>query len=127
MHVPSVEVQICSSIIKIKQLWDDVKDAPGEIRDLLEDIDILSKVLSDFETHDDLPPAAARNLDLCSRGARLLTEVLNELDTKVRKRKRIGGLKAVLERGTVENLKKKLRSGQTMLALAYQIYLKYIL
>lgn len=64
IHVASVGVQICSGIIQIKKLWDDVKDAPGEIRDLLEDIEILRQVLSDLENSDDLPSATAKSLDL---------------------------------------------------------------
>lgn len=122
MHVASVAVQICSGIIQIKKLWDDVTDAPKEIQDLLEEIDILSQILPDFENHDDLPPAAGKSLDLCNRVVQILTEVLNEMEAKVKRRKKIGGLKAVLERRTVERLKERLRSAQTMLMLAYQMY-----
>jgi hypothetical protein len=40
---------ITSSIIKLKEHWDQVKDAPGEIQSLLLEIDSLNLILSHIE------------------------------------------------------------------------------
>ncbi|KUJ17097.1 uncharacterized protein LY89DRAFT_685051 [Mollisia scopiformis] len=123
MGIASLGIQIGSGIIRLKQLWNDVKDTPEEIRYLIEEIEILGQVLAGVDDHSDISPSGRRCLDLCCRGAQLLAETLNDLETKVTKRRRIGSLKAVLGGGAVDKLRERLRSAQTMLMLATQISL----
>ncbi len=122
MGIASLGIQIGSGIIKLKQLWDDVKDAPEEIQYLLDEIETLSQVLSAVDDDDNLPLSAAKRLELCSKGANLLKSLLEELQASVGKRKRLGGLKNVLKKGTVERLRERLKSAVMMLNLSCQTY-----
>ncbi|CZR66958.1 uncharacterized protein PAC_16857 [Phialocephala subalpina] len=112
MGIASLGIQIGSGIIKLKQLWDDVKDAPEEIQYLLEEIDMCSQVLSAVDD-DDLPPSATKSLELCLRVARLLKATVEELEASLAKRKRLGGFKCVLKRGAIDKLRERLKSIQT--------------
>ncbi|KUJ17096.1 uncharacterized protein LY89DRAFT_71983 [Mollisia scopiformis] len=58
MGIASLGIQIGSGIIKLKQLWDDVNDAPEDIKYLLEEIETLSDLLSSTDENDNLPRSA---------------------------------------------------------------------
>ncbi|KAE8452633.1 hypothetical protein EG329_013892 [Mollisiaceae sp. DMI_Dod_QoI] len=127
MGIASLGIQIGSGIIKLKQLWDDVKDAPEEIQYLLDEIETLSQVLSAVDDNEGLPQSAAKSLELCSKGATLLKSILDDLQASVGKRKRLGGLKSVLKKGTVDRLRERLKAlnnqhhaSQKELAIAHQ-------
>ncbi|KAF8859458.1 hypothetical protein BDZ45DRAFT_801586 [Acephala macrosclerotiorum] len=121
MGIASLGIQIGSGIIRLKQLWDDVKDAPEEIRYLLEEIDTLNEVLSTIDDSD-LLPSTAKSLELCSRGAKLLQSIVQELEASMAKGKKLGGFKCVLKRGTIDRLRERLKSAVMMLTLSYQTY-----
>ncbi|TVY13607.1 hypothetical protein LARI1_G008209 [Lachnellula arida] len=129
ISVASIAIQVGDSIIKLKDFWNHVKEAPEEIKLLIEEIETLGSVLSGVESskaRDDPPhlePAfASRCLELCRKGAGILEAVVKEADEEIRKRKRVGGVKAVLKKGTIERLKERLRSAQLMLMLSNQAY-----
>ncbi|TVY91039.1 hypothetical protein LAWI1_G003473 [Lachnellula willkommii] len=129
ISVASIAIQVGDSIIKLKDFWNHVKEAPEEIKWLIEEIETLSFVLSGVESskaRDDPPhlePAfASRCLELCRKGAGILEAVVKEADEEIRKRKRVGGVKAVLKKGMIERLKERLRSAQLMLMLSNQAY-----
>lgn len=121
MGIASLGIQIGSGIIRLKQLWDDVKDAPEEIRYILEEIETLNEVLSTVDDND-LLPSTTKTLELCSKGAKLLQSTIQELEASMTKRKKLGGLKCVLKRGTIDTLRERLKSAVMMLTLSYQTY-----
>ncbi|TVY41704.1 hypothetical protein LOCC1_G005526 [Lachnellula occidentalis] len=129
ISIVSIAIQVGDSIIKLKDFWNHVKEAPEEIKWLMEEIETLGLVLSGVESskaHDDPPhlePAfASRCLELCRTGAGILEAVVKEAGEEIRKRRRVGGMKAVLKKGTIERLKERLRSAQLMLMLSNQAY-----
>jgi len=133
ISVASIAIQVGDSIIKLKDFWNHVKEAPEEIKWLMEEIQNLGLVLSGVESskaHNDplhLEPAFAnRCLELCRKGASILEAVVKEADEEIRKRRKVGGVKAVLKKGTIERLKERLRSSQLMLMLSNQAYSEYV-
>jgi hypothetical protein len=49
LGVASLALQIGDCVIRLKGFWDAVKEAPEEIKNLIEEIETLSLVLSGFE------------------------------------------------------------------------------
>lgn len=47
--IGTLAAQITSSVIKLKSYWDQVRDAPEDIKDLMEQIDNYNNVLAQLE------------------------------------------------------------------------------
>jgi hypothetical protein len=129
ISIASIAIQIGESALKLKEFWDTVKEAPEEIKYLIDEIETLSLILSDIgnsEQQGDLPlvgkESAKKSLEFCQKGAAILKGVVKELDEKIAKGKRIGGFKAALKKNVTEKLRDRLRSAQFMLMLSNQTY-----
>ncbi len=127
--IASLAIQVGDNILKLKDFWDKIKEAPEEIKYILKEIEALSLVLSDLARNDDngelpqiAPTSSMKCMELCRDGTNLLLGVVSDLDTEIGKKRRIGSVKAVLKKGTVERLRERLRSAQMMLMLSNQIY-----
>jgi hypothetical protein len=126
--IASLALQVGDCIVRLKGFWDAVKDAPEEIKHLLEEIETLSSVLSDFETNEqpelDLGhESTSRCLEFCKKALGILDSVVKEVEANMRKRKRVGSVKAVLKRDAIKKLKERLMSAQSMLMLSNNMYL----
>lgn len=129
ISIASIAIQVGDSILKLKTFWDHVKEAPEEIKYLIDEIETLNLVLSGFSSDEtpngplSIEPAfSSRCLELCRKGAGILETVVKEIDVEIGKRKRVGSFKAVLKKGTIERLKERMRSAQLMLMLSNQAY-----
>jgi hypothetical protein len=105
-----------------------VKDAPEEIKHLIEEIETLSIVLSDFETSQQPElnlghESTSRCLQFYKKAMGILDSVVKEVEYNIKKRKRVGSVKAVLKRDAIEKLKERLISTQSMLMLSNNMYL----
>ena len=114
--------------MRLKGFWDAVKDAPEVINHLIEEIEMLSLVLSEFETSDKTGPdfgqeSTSRRLQFCQTAASILKCGTKEVEAEIKKRKKVGGVKAVLKGDAVEKLRERLMTVQSMLMLSNQIYL----
>ena len=49
INIVQLTGQVAQSIVKLKDYWSQLKDAPGEISSLLRDLEFLNLLLSDFE------------------------------------------------------------------------------
>ena len=124
LGVGSLALQIGDCVIRLKGFWDVVKEAPEEIKNLIEEIETLSLVLSGFEggehpEHD----ATSRCFQLCKRAVGILDSLVKEVESEITKRKRVGSVKAVLKKGEIEKLRQRLATAQSMLMLSNNIYL----
>jgi hypothetical protein len=128
LGVASFAIQLGDSIGKLKSLWNAIKEAPEDIKWLMEEIESLSLVLRELESiHDSNERSVSygsgsRCLELCRRGAGILESVAKDLDQKIKRKKRIGGIKAVLKNDSINKIRDKLRSAQSMLLLSNQAY-----
>ncbi|KAL6717700.1 hypothetical protein ACLMJK_005615 [Lecanora helva] len=128
--------QIINITVKLKSYWDQIKDAPEELRDLLEEIKVLGQVLIDIESNQHLrlapnstlhPVSSSRCLDYCKKAASRLEELVQSLEVDIGatsriKRKR-ASIHVVFKRDKVKRYKGKLTSAVRLLSLSQQIYM----
>ena len=127
--------QIASSVVKLKSYMDLVKDAPEDIRILVDEIEDLQLLISDIENDRARNPysdmllesnSTFRCLTHCSRGVERLRRVVDAMavdfkSIKLIKRKWVAA-SVVWKRDTVEKYKAELASAVRLLTLSHQIY-----
>ncbi|THV53952.1 hypothetical protein BGAL_0038g00300 [Botrytis galanthina] len=127
MGVASLGLQLMDGVRKLKQFWDEVKEAPEDIQYALEELDALSLVLSDIHTsNSNLPSIASATvtkcLELCRRGTDILNTTVKDLNGAISKRRKIGSAKVVLKKDTLDKFRNRLRDAQYMLMLSRLTY-----
>jgi hypothetical protein len=124
LGIASLALQVSECIMRLKSFWDYVKDAPEEIKHLIEEIKTLSLVLLDFDTSEHpRHEATSRCYQSCKKAVGTLDSVVKEVESEIKKRKRVGSVKAVLKKGEIEKLRERLVTMQSMLMLANNMYL----
>ncbi|KAI0104244.1 hypothetical protein GGR51DRAFT_522106 [Nemania sp. FL0031] len=131
-----VATQVGTSIIKLKQLWDDLRDAPSSIRDLLNQIECLDPAIWEADhtfSHANLPPMfwdnsiAKQSTEYCHKALNSLTEVVEELALQIngtgKLRRKVASAKVVLKKEQLNRLERRLQNAAMMLNLAQQSYL----
>jgi hypothetical protein len=127
--------QIASSVVKLKSYMDLVKDAPEDIRILVDEIEDLQLLISDIEDDRARNPytelllessSASRCLAHCRRGVERLRRVVDAMavdfsSIKPMKRKWVAA-SVVWKRETLEKYKAELASAVRLLTLSHQIY-----
>ncbi|KAI0190718.1 hypothetical protein EV127DRAFT_79010 [Xylaria flabelliformis] len=134
--VAQVAAQVGKSIIKLKRLWDDFKDVPSSIGDLLDQIDCLDPALWEAEntfTQASLPPMfwdsslGSRSTVYCRKALISLTELIDELTLQLNQpgklRRKVAIAKVVLKKEQLRSLERRLQNAITMLSLAQSSYL----
>ncbi|XDG07273.1 hypothetical protein ABKA04_006888 [Annulohypoxylon sp. FPYF3050] len=124
------------AVVKLKKLWDEVKNVPERISDLMEQIDCLDPILWEAEQQvlqNRLPPqlwddtVAIRSTKYCRKALQKLTHVAKDLasqiDSKRRVERGISRTKVLLKKDRLRDLEQRLESAVRMLQLAQQGYL----
>ena len=138
ISIGTLAVQITSSIAKLKDCWSQIKEAPEDIRMLVEEIEDLHLLLCDIENDRAQNPmssalldkvSAARCIEHCKRGANRLKELVDDLENEIYRRsglkRKWASTKAVLEKTKIEKYKSRLENAVRLLSLAYQCYTRY--
>lgn len=133
--IGTLAAQITSSIVKLKSYWDQVQGAPEDVRDLIEELDILANLLTDMEDDQRQNPVSSLILDStsksrclqhCKRGAdqlKELTESLSvDLDSSTRLKRKWASAKVVLKKDKVDRYRLKLERAIRLLSLSHQLY-----
>jgi hypothetical protein len=128
LGIASLALQLGDCIARLKSFWNAVKDAPEDIKYLLEEIETLSFVLSDFEANDEPElnqghEATPKCFQFCKKAVGILEGVIKEVEAEIKKRRRVGSVKAVLRRDVIEKLRERLMRAQSMLMLSNSLYL----
>jgi hypothetical protein len=125
--IASLVLQVGHFAMRLKGFWDAVKGAPEEIKYLIDEIETMSLVLSDFETTNQLDilghEAVSKCLKFCKKATEVMNSVVTEVETEIKKRKKVGSIKAVLKHDTINKLRQRLMTAQSMLILANNLYL----
>jgi hypothetical protein len=134
--VAQVAAQVGKSIIKLKQLWDDLQEIPLSIADLLDQIDCLDPALWEAEhtfSQASLPPIfwddrlASRSTAYCRKALASLTELVDELSIQINQpgklRRKAACAKVLLKKDQLKRLETRLQNAVRMLSLAQQSYL----
>jgi hypothetical protein len=123
------------SIITLKDLWNEVKEAPAEISNLLRQMDSLNLILQHIQDDRSIeytPQLSPQNLclqrssDLCRECALELSSLTKDLAIEVQGknswRKRLGSAKVVLSKQRLECLQRRLKTAVDILQLSYQFH-----
>ena len=137
--VSQIAGQVTKSIFKLKQYWDQVQDAPDEIKYLLREIDSLNLILNHIQsdkatqTTSSIPVdnlCIQQSLQFCKEGADelrgLVDELAGKIDCKRGWRKKVGSVKVVLKKDDIKKLKKRMKHAVQLLQLSYQWHTKYV-
>jgi hypothetical protein len=137
--IATLALNIAQSVGQLKGFWDEVRDAPADIRDLLDEVEDLCLLLADIEAHQDKNPivcmvlsrpAMARSLERCRHCARRLRELAEELGADLEGRdglrRRWAAGKVVLKKEKIERYRARLSNAVKMLSFSHQYYTKLV-
>ncbi|KAE9378461.1 hypothetical protein N431DRAFT_479482 [Stipitochalara longipes BDJ] len=127
--------QIALSVARLKTYLDQIRDAPEDLKILIDEIESLHLLLSDIEDEQSRNPSSSilvennsslRCLDHCKRGVERLQRVVDEMAVdfdglKPMKRKLVSA-KIIWKRDRIEKYKAELASAIRLLTLSCQIH-----
>lgn len=129
--------QVAKSVIKLKDYWDQIKEAPAEIVYLLQEIESLNLILghikddqSEQNTYgvDVGNVCVQQSLELCRQGADelegLVVELAQKIEGKGKWRGKMASAKVVLKKEEIKRLKRRMKNAIRLLSLAYQFHTK---
>lgn len=134
--IGALAAQITSSTIKLKSYWSQVQNAPEEMQDLIEDVELLSHILAEIEDDQRRNPisnlildttSTSRCLSYCKEGADqlivLIDELNRDLDASTGKlRKKWASAKVVFQKEKIERYRARLERAVRRLSLSHQMY-----
>lgn len=122
LSIASFALQVSDKIFQIKKFLDTVKSASPEIQSCLEEIQLLNEILLDWETQNPAPPGDAisrRCAQQCRRTTELVSELLNEFQAKIGKRKSRGSIEFALKKSELERILGQLERIKSTLSIAH--------
>ncbi|KAJ5955478.1 hypothetical protein N7501_009757 [Penicillium viridicatum] len=136
----TVVVQVGQSILTLKNCWDEMRDAPEDIRKLVKEIELLGLILADIEddlSQDSIYSAlednkhALKSFKLCKDAADDLDAICMDLSRDVhsssRMRRSYKVLKIVMQNGKIEKYRSRLQNAIQLLTLSQQCYTRALL
>lgn len=124
--------QIISSVQQIQDFWSSIRDAPADIKSLLDELTLLSEMLDDI----DIDEQTMRGQVVATKAARYCQTAAKSIDAVVRDladglqmtkgRKQWAAVKAVLKEKRMARSLQQLERAKAMLILAYQCYIQYV-
>lgn len=134
----TVAAQVTKSIIKIKDCWNQIRDAPEDIQRLVSSLELFGQVLVDIEADlsqnsfaDALKNSshACQSLKFCKEAVNDLEAVSRNLMEDIRDAKGLkrayASFKAVAKKGNIEKYRARLESAKSLLSLSQQCYLRF--
>lgn len=137
--IAQISLQVGGAVRKLKQLWNEVKDVPDDIADLMEHIDCLSLAVWESENNieqNSLPSivwddsASKLASTYCRKALRNLTTMIDELNLQIdnakKGRRKIAAFQVLLKKDLLKKLEKRLENAIRTLSLAQQSYLMLV-
>lgn len=139
ISVAQLAGQIASSVLKLKSYLDQIKEAPEDIRNLIEEIEVVLLLLTEVEQDQAQQPTlvrrpvpALRCLDNCKKAVESLRSGVDELGADIegakfpKKNNRWASVKMVWKRERIEKYRSNLATALSLLNLAYQVHNRYV-
>ncbi|KAI3319588.1 hypothetical protein HD806DRAFT_508535 [Xylariaceae sp. AK1471] len=133
--VAQITTQVGTAVVKLKRLWDEVKNVPDDITYLMQQIECLDPVLWAAENSfipSEMPSslwddvAAKRSTELCHKALSALTDLVDDLSLKLnhprRLERKVAAIKIALKKDAFSKLEKQLEFAVRMLTLSQQTY-----
>lgn len=136
--IGQLAASITCNLIKLKSYWDQVQDAPGDIRQLLVEIDSLNLILRQIEEDEtqagssglSLGVCFQHSLSLCKRGTEelsvLASEMALKIDGKKGWREEVGALKVALKSKDLKRGKQRMKNAIRLLNMACQCHTRQV-
>ncbi|KAF2158894.1 hypothetical protein M409DRAFT_61242 [Zasmidium cellare ATCC 36951] len=124
----SFGVQLIESTKKLKTLCEDIKNAPTELQDTIEEIEVMNEIISEMASLEDQPYAGAgalaRSIGLCQKALDRLTAVTNDLQNRLGSSNKIRArFSVILKKDSMDRLIRRLEQCKGLLQLAHQVYM----
>jgi hypothetical protein len=125
--VISLSIQLAESLHKVKSFYESVKNAPPQVAELIEEIEIMQDILGDLETGSQgvgvaSTPTIRRCMKVADGATKRFTVFATELQTRIKKSKYRGGIKFALSREDLKQMLDQLERTKSSLSLAYSLY-----
>lgn len=122
---------VVGSIVKAKRLWDEIDQAPSEIRDLMVEIQAFGPILANLQTlhHDEHGKKGVNvkpSVECYYKAHAALDDLVRSLSKEVNAargplRRKAVAAKIVLRKSSVRHLEAKLRSARNVLELSLSL------
>lgn len=125
LAVQQTAVQLAQSLIRLRQLWAEIRDAPVQIQDLMTDLSAFTALLSEMEGQlDENNPTARQSAQLCKNALIQLETVTSALDAQLnssrRSKRLMGALKVVVSREDMKRYEDRLQRAFRLLQMSHQ-------
>jgi hypothetical protein len=125
--VVSLSIQLAESLHKVKSFYESVKNAPPQVAELIEEIEIMQDILGDLETGSQgasvaSTPTMRRCMKVADGATKRFTVFATELQNRIKKSKYRGGIKFLLNRDDIKQMLDQLERTKSSLSLAYSLY-----
>ena len=128
VSLASLTIQLVEQANKLSKFLNAIKDFPEEIREMVEELDVLASTL-DQHANGRMSGLQTRAEKRCKELSTLLHEVLGELEEaqkKAKYRHTWASIKAAMKRERIDCMIQKVRRVHNLLALMSQAVFKYI-
>lgn len=135
VSIASIAIQIVGSVQQILDFWSSIRDAPTDIQDLLEEVQLLASLLLELDDNDNdysgssRQPAATKAAQYCKNAANSIDAVIKDLAegfAMSKGRRRWTAVKAVLKEKKMTKSLQRLERAKMMLSLAQQCYTQFV-
>jgi hypothetical protein len=125
--VVSLSIQLAESAQKVKSFYDNVKNAPPKLTDLLDEIEEMSDLIKKLElqhqfTGVDGSPLMDRCIESSRKAVQSFATFSSELETRVQRRKLSGGIRFALSQEEIVRMLNRVERAKGALTLAYVQY-----
>ena len=130
--VVSLSIQLVESIKKLNDFWSSIKEAPANVHAILNDLSLLSSILSDIATETQEVGSADTTLEKvlcsCELSVQELYIILSNLqlgfDSKKRSIRQWTAVKSILKSDKIETFQAVLERLKSSLMLARQNHIR---
>ncbi|EKJ78336.1 hypothetical protein NXS19_001161 [Fusarium pseudograminearum] len=128
--------KIVELIIEVNQLWGEAKDLPGDLRDILEELDDYALVFEELkeqieydQTHNTRSNGScmSRSFMAATKAKEILKELVEEINMTIHSKKeglqrRLSSFKLLMKKEKIERYQKRLQRSITLLQTAISTY-----
>lgn len=128
-----VAVGSARTVVRLKQLWSEVKEVPEAIQTLMDQVELFEHIIAEMEQATSVAPvdlvpafgtntALARSTEHCQRHLRGLADLINDLETEINAQKRrkrsVAKFKIALGASNLAEFEKRMREAVSTLVIA---------
>lgn len=135
LTLAGVVTSLADSIIKLKDCWDQIREAPDDLRWMVREIEVFGRVLVDMRadiTQESTASILLKNrpmldsLEMCVEATRDLDRLISDLGrgfkSQGRLRRSYAAAKVVMQKNQIEKFRSRLQNMTRLLSLCQQCY-----